>query len=157
MGQQPFGTALALPYSGVSIALVDDDALLRNALSRLLEMTGMRVETYASGQEFLAAAGSSQAHCVVLDVQLGDLSGIAVAQELRSSEPHFPIVFITGSIDHVFEQQADEIVGASFLRKPFLRDTLIDAVMAAITNRDKLDAASAARGSVDASDRADEE
>lgn len=128
---------MALPYSGLAIALVEDDALLRNALSRLLEMTGIRVEQYPSGEDFLAADASSQADCVVLDIQLGDLSGIAVAQRLRSSDPNFPIVFITGSIDPVFEQQADEIAGASFLRKPFLRDTLIDAVMGAIAYREK--------------------
>lgn len=133
----------------MSIALVDDDALLRNALSRLLEMTGMAVGQFTSGEDFLAAAATSQADCVVLDVQLGDRSGIAVAQQLRSSDPLFPIVFITGSIDPVFEQQADEIAGASFLRKPFLRDTLIDAIMGAIAYREKL------KANIHASDFAD--
>jgi len=125
------------PYSGTSIALIDDDALLRDALARLLEMTGMTVEQYDSGEEFLAAADGSKADCVVIDVQLGDISGIEVAQHLRETELHFPIVFITGSIDPVFEQQADEIDGAAFLRKPFLRDTLIEAIMAAISHREK--------------------
>jgi FixJ family two-component response regulator len=141
MGQFPFSNAFALPYAGLSVALVDDDALLRDALARLLEMTGMTVEQYDSGEEFLDAASTSPADCVVLDVQLGDLSGIAVAQKLQLSDPHFPIVFITGSIDPVFEQQADEIEGAAFLRKPFLRDTLIDAILAAMSVREKSETA----------------
>ena len=124
-----------MPHSGIAIALVDDDALLRDALARLLEMSGMAVEQYHSGADFLSAAPTSQADCVVLDVQLGDISGIAVAQELRASRPEFPIVFITGSMDPVFERQADEIDSAAFLRKPFLRDTLVEAIMAATAAR----------------------
>lgn len=123
------------PYIGTSVALVDDDSLLRDALARLLEMTGMTVEQYDSGEDFLAAAATSGVACAVLDIQLGDLSGIAVAHRLKESDPGFPIVFITGSIDPVFEQQADEIEGAAFLRKPFLRDTLIEAIMAAMATR----------------------
>jgi CheY-like chemotaxis protein len=91
-------------------------------------MTGMTVEQYDSGEEFLDAASTSPADCVVLDVQLGDLSGIAVAQRLQEIEPQFPIVFITGSIDPVFEQQADEIAGAAFLRKPFLPKKLLKTI-----------------------------
>ncbi len=136
MDQFSFSNGFVLPYAGTSVALVDDDALLRDALARLLEMTGMTVEQYDSGEEFLDAASTSPADCVVLDVQLGDLSGIAVAQRLQEIEPQFPIVFITGSIDPVFEQQADEIAGAAFLRKPFLRDTLIEAIEAAMATRE---------------------
>jgi FixJ family two-component response regulator len=135
MRQYPSLKEFDKPYFGTSIALVDDDALLRDALARLLEMTGMTVEQYVSGEDFLAAAATSGAACAVLDIQLGDLSGIAVAHRLKESDPHFPIVFITGSIDPVFEQQADAIEGAAFLRKPFLRDTLIDAIKAAMATR----------------------
>ncbi len=137
MGQFPFSNGFALPHSGTSVALIDDDRLLRDALARLLEMTGMSVEQYESGEQFLAAAETSRADCVVIDVQLGDMSGIEVARQLQESEPGFPIVFITGSIDPVFEQQADEIAGAAFLRKPFLRDTLIEAIMASMAAREK--------------------
>jgi FixJ family two-component response regulator len=137
MRRYPFSNELVLPYSGTSVALIDDDALLRDALARLLEMTGMAVEQYESGEQFLAAAETSSANCVVIDVQLGDISGIEVARELHRTEPDFPIVFITGSIDPVFEQQADEIAGAAFLRKPFLRDTLIEAIMASMAGRQK--------------------
>lgn len=133
MGQ--FRSSSAMPHSGIAVALVDDDALLRDALARLLEMSGMAVEQYHSGEHFLSAAPTSRADCVVLDVQLGDISGITVAQELRAWRPEFPIVFITGSIDPVFERQADEIDSAAFLRKPFLRDTLVEAIMAATAAR----------------------
>jgi FixJ family two-component response regulator len=144
MGQFPFLKEFEKPHFGTSIALIDDDALLRDALARLLEMTGMTVEQYDSGEEFLAAADGSKVDCVVIDVQLGDISGIEVAHHLRETQGHYPIVFITGSIDPVFEQQADEIDGAAFLRKPFLRDTLIEAILAAIAHREKRQSDSAA-------------
>ena len=142
MGQLPFSTGFSLPYSDTSVALVDDDTLLRDALSRLLEMTGMTVEQYDSGADFLAAAETSQVDCLVLDVHLGDLSGIEVARKLQESQSQIPIVFITGSIDPVFEQQAEEVGCAGFLRKPFLRDSLIDAIAAAIADRENSDSSS---------------
>ena len=125
----------AMPHTGLSIALVDDDALFRDSLANLLEMAGMAVEQYDSGEHFLSAAATSQVDCVILDVLLGDISGIEVAQQLRASRPGFPVVFITGSIDPVFERQADEIDSAAFLRKPFRRETLIEAIMAATASR----------------------
>ena len=154
MGQYPVSNGTVLPHSGISVALIDDDALLRGALARLLEMTGMAVEQYESGEEFLGVVATGKADCVVIDVQLGDMSGIEVARQLQESEPYFPIVFITGSIDPVFEQEADEIAGAAFLRKPFLRDTLIDAIMAAMANSGKREATGAASGIANAGDNA---
>ncbi len=68
MGQYPFSNEIVLPYSGTSVALIDNDALLRDALARLLEMTGMAIEQYESGEQFLAAADTSRANCVVIDV-----------------------------------------------------------------------------------------
>jgi two-component system response regulator FixJ len=127
----PINLDSVMPHSGLSVALVDDDALFRDSLANLLEMSGMTVEQYDSGEHFLSTAATSQVDCVVLDVMLGDLSGIEVAQQLRASQPDFPVVFITGSIDPVFERQADEIDAAAFLRKPFRRETLIEAIMAA--------------------------
>ena len=139
MGQFQFSNGSVLPYSGLSVAIVDDDEQLRTGLSRLLEMSGMTVEQYGSGEAFLDAAATSQADCVVIDIMLGDLTGFEVVQHLEASQP-FPIVFITGSPDPLYEQQADRIAGAAFLRKPFLRDTLIEAILAAIDSRAQRDA-----------------
>lgn len=131
----PINLDTAMPHTGLSIALVDDDALFRDSLANLLEMAGMAVEQYDSAEHFLSSGATGHVDCVVLDVLLGDLSGIEVAQQVRASQPDFPVVFITGSIDPVFERQADGIDSAAFLRKPFRRETLIEAIMAATASR----------------------
>lgn len=116
---------------GTCIALVDDDAMFRDALASLLEMSGLAVEQFDSGADFLAAATRSKAACVVVDIQLGDITGIELVRQLTASDLHFPIILITGSADPIFEKQAEEVGCVAFLRKPFRRDLLIEAIMAA--------------------------
>ncbi len=119
------------------VALVDDDAVFRDALAGLLEMSGMSVEQYDSGEEFLiAAAEDCKAVCVVLDVQLGGITGLEVAQKLQEAGVVSPVIFMTGSIDPKFEKQAEALGCAAFLRKPFRRDVLIAAIVAA-TSQDR--------------------
>lgn len=117
---------------GLCIALVDDDALFRDSLASLLEMSGMSVEQYDTGEDFLAAAAEDcRAACVVLDVQLGTMTGLEVAQQLPGVGFRRPVIFMTGSVEASFEKQAEELGCAAFLRKPFRRDALIEAIMAA--------------------------
>jgi FixJ family two-component response regulator len=118
---------------GTSIALVDDDEILREMLSDLLELAGLDVEQYGSGASFLAAAETSKAACLVVDVQLGDITGIEMAKQLAGAGFSFPVIFITGSADAMFERQAEEVGCVAFLRKPFRREQLIEAIMAATT------------------------
>jgi FixJ family two-component response regulator len=127
-----------MPGSNIRVALVDDDALLRDALASLLEISGMDVEQYDTGEDFLAAAAEDcQAACVVIDVQLGAMSGLDVAQQLPQIGFRRPVIFITGSIDPGFEKQARDLGCVAFLRKPFRRDALIEAIMAATTSQDR--------------------
>lgn len=118
---------------GISVALVDDDELLRELLSDLLELAGLEVEQYGSGTSFLAAAEKSKAECLVVDVQLGDITGIEMTKQLAGSGFSFPVIFITGSADATFERQAEDVGCVAFLRKPFRREQLIEAIMAATT------------------------
>jgi FixJ family two-component response regulator len=116
---------------GTSVALVDDDEFLREMLSDLLELAGLKVEQYGSGASFLAAAEKSKAECLIVDVQLGDITGIEMAKQLAGSGFSFPVIFITGSADATFERQAEDVGCVAYLRKPFRRDQLIEAIMAA--------------------------
>jgi FixJ family two-component response regulator len=116
---------------GTSVALIDDDEVFREALSELLELSGLTVEQYGSGGGFLAAAQGSTAACLIVDVQLGDITGIEMAQQLAASGSRVPVIFITGSADATFERQAEELGCVAYLRKPFRRDRLIEAIMAA--------------------------
>jgi FixJ family two-component response regulator len=116
---------------GTSVALVDDDAAFRDLLANLLEMSGMIVEQYDSGTEFLAGVASCKATCIVADIHLGDITGIEMTRQLLASGFSFPIILMSGSIDPVFERQAEELGCAAFLRKPFRGGVLIEAIMAA--------------------------
>jgi FixJ family two-component response regulator len=127
-----------MPVQTICVALVDDDALFRDTLASLLEMSGMAVEQYDTGEEFLAAAAEDcQAACVVIDVQLGTMTGLEVAQQLPEVGFRRPVIFMTGAVEASFEKQAQELGCAAFLRKPFRRDVLIEAIMAATTAQDR--------------------
>jgi FixJ family two-component response regulator len=120
------------------VALVDDDVVFRDALASLLEIAGMSVDQYDTGEDFLvAAAAGCKVGCVVMDVQLGGITGIEVAQQLRTIGFQPPVIIMTGSMEEGVEKQAEDSGCAAFLRKPFRRDALIEAIMAAATLQDR--------------------
>ena len=117
---------------GMCVALVDDDAVFRDALAGLLEMAGMSVEQYDTGEDFLfAVTEECQAVCVILDIQLGGMTGLEVAERLEEAGFDRPVIFMTGSIDEGFERRARELGCVAYLRKPFRRDALLEAIMVA--------------------------
>ena len=67
------------------VAIVDDDASVRRALTRLLQSAGIRVLTYASATEFLDTGISSAPGCLILDIHLGGMSGLELLSQLRQS------------------------------------------------------------------------
>jgi FixJ family two-component response regulator len=110
------------------IAIVDDDPGMRAALQSLLSSHGFVVELYASAAEFLDAATASEAACLLVDVQLGDITGIEMGRRLYASGHRFPMVFMTGSTDATFHKQAMGLGCAAYLQKPFTGDRLAEAV-----------------------------
>jgi len=110
------------------IAVVDDDPGLRRALGRLLSAFGYRTEVFGSAQEFLLAAPNSKRACVLVDVNLGDTSGLDLVRQLFVSGFKFPVIFISGVEDETIERRAMELGCVAFLRKPIPADRLIEAV-----------------------------
>ena len=100
------------------MGIVDDDASLRAALARALRGSGIRVESFGSGEEFLERGDPSAADCIVLDIHLGGLSGFDLRDRLMAAGTVPPIIFITGH-DDVFARRARESGACGFLRKPF--------------------------------------
>jgi FixJ family two-component response regulator len=118
----------------ILIVIVDDDLVLRQALASLFSAMGYRVQSYASAAEFFATAATTEAACLILDIQLGAVSGIELAQQLAASGANFPIIFMTGSDDERFQRDLD--VGAvDFLHKPFRVEDLMPALSRAIGSR----------------------
>ena len=114
------------------IAVLDDDPALRLALGDLLSLSGYRTELYASAEEFITAAKTTEASCLVVDIQLGKVSGVELGRQLSRAGFTFPIVFMTGSQDEGFRRHAMDLGCVAYLHKPFPKARLIEAIKMAI-------------------------
>lgn len=118
------------------VFVVDDDTSIREAISSLLKSVGLRVETFATAQEFLGSKRPDLPGCLVLDVRLPKLSGLALQRELMNAGIQIPIIFITGHGDITMSVQAMKAGAMEFLTKPFRDQELLDAIEQAI-DRDR--------------------
>ena len=119
------------------IYVVDDDASVREALSSLIRSVGLRVETFASAQEFLAHPQADAPSCLVLDVQLPGLSGLDLQQELAKADIQIPIIFLTGHGDIPTSVRAIKAGALEFLTKPFNDEDLLDAIQQGIARNQR--------------------
>lgn len=110
------------------VAVVDDDPEMRCALATLLDAAGYRAETYDSAETFLICASTCKAFCLVIDVDLGDITGVELAHQLSADGLKWPIIFMTGFDDPAIRSQASALDPIAFLRKPFQADDLINAL-----------------------------
>ena len=111
---------------------VDDDASMREALSRLFRSIGMRARIFGSAEDFLIFRRPDAPACLVLDVRLPGLSGLDLQRELAAANLEIPIIFITGHGDIPMSVQAMKAGAVEFLTKPFRDQALLDAIHLAI-------------------------
>jgi len=111
-----------------AIAVVDDDPEIRSGLELILWSHGYRALSFASAKEFLEAAATAQPACVVIDIQLGESSGIELGRRLYAMGLRFPTIFMTGSRQELHRREAMEFGCVAFLNKPFPPDELITAI-----------------------------
>jgi FixJ family two-component response regulator len=111
---------------------IDDDASMREALSRLFRSIGMQARIFASAQEFLKFERPDAPACLVLDVRLPGLSGLDLQRGLAAADCGIPIIFITGHGDIPMSVQAMKAGAVEFLTKPFRDQALLDAIHQAI-------------------------
>jgi FixJ family two-component response regulator len=114
------------------VFVIDDDASVRDAVKRLIASVGLRVETFGSTREFLAAKRPDVPACLVLDVRLPDVSGLELQRDLAALDFQIPIIFITGHADIPMTVRAMKAGAVEFLTKPFRGQELLDAVQEAI-------------------------
>jgi FixJ family two-component response regulator len=110
------------------VAVVDDDLGTRVSVARLLGALGYGTETFDSAEAFLDNAPKSEASCLVLDIQLGDITGIELARQLKAEGFKYPVIFITARDDEQVRRQAQAAGCVAFLIKPFAAKSLIDAI-----------------------------
>jgi len=111
-----------------TVVVVDDDDSVCKSLTRVLRSAGHVVKSYGSAREFLERTHGDDPGCVVLDVQLPDLSGLDIQEQLVSAECQPPIVFISGRSDIPISVRAMKRGAVDFLPKPLDSQALVHAV-----------------------------
>jgi FixJ family two-component response regulator len=119
-----------------TVFVIDDDQSIREAIRSLIRSVGIRVETFASAQEFMASKRPDAPSCLVLDVRMPGLSGLDLQRELSEAGISIPIIFITGHGDIPMSVRAMKAGAVEFLTKPFRDQDLLDAITQAI-DRDR--------------------
>jgi len=126
--------------SDAMVFVVDDDESVRESLGGLIRSVGLRVETFASAQQFLAGPRFNivgAPNCLVLDVHLPGLSGLDLQKRMAEGDIDIPIIFITGRGDIPMSVRAMKAGAVEFLTKPFRDHDLLDAIGQAI-ERDRV-------------------
>jgi FixJ family two-component response regulator len=113
------------------IAVIDDDAGVRQSLERLLHLVGYSVRTFASCGEFLDAHTKDPAHCVVVDINLGTSSGLDLADHPAVAGAKIPLIFISGAVEDRVRSRANAAGCIALLSKPFKPVELLDAIFRA--------------------------
>jgi len=113
------------------VFVVDDDSRVREALTDLLSSNGLRVQAFGSARTFLDFEKPDAPACLVLDLELPDINGLELQEELASTIAP-PIVFITGYGDIPSSVRAMKAGAVEFLSKPFGEEELLRAIDTAI-------------------------
>ncbi len=114
------------------VFVVDDDVSVRESLQPLIVSVGLRAVVFATAQEFLDSPRQAVPSCLVLDVSLPDLNGLALQQRIAGDRTDMPIIFITGHGDIPMSVQAMKAGAVEFLTKPFGPEVLLSAIQSAI-------------------------
>lgn len=120
------------PATPPTVFLVDDDPQVLKALTRLLRANGFVVTTFESAEAFLAKHDALAPGCLVLDVSLPGIDGLALQRRLADGGPALPIVFLTGRGDIPMSVRATKAGAVDFLTKPVAAETLLAAVRSGV-------------------------
>lgn len=110
------------------VAIVEDDPSMLTGIQRLLAAYGFMTEAFPSAEAFLERAEASEATCLLLDINLGGISGIELRRQLAASGSEVAVIFMTAVDDGRVEQEAVDAGCIAFLRKPFPARQLIEAI-----------------------------
>lgn len=116
---------------GRRLAVVDDDASVREALRALLRSAGFAVEAFASAEDFLRLGESSSFHCLILDVRMPGMSGLELQEHLAASGSRIPVLFMSAHADASLRARAGGRA-VQLLQKPFSEDALLEAIDASL-------------------------
>ena len=117
------------------IFIVDDDPLVRDALSVVFTLAGYKVRAFADGASFVAAARAEAPACIILDVHMPGRSGLDILRALNAEHYPTPIFIISGQGDIPMAVEAIRNGALDFIEKPFNGETVVTRVREAIEAR----------------------
>ena len=115
-----------------TVFVIDDDKAVRHFLRGLIASVNLRVEAFASAQEFLAAYRSSSPGCLLLDIRMPGMSGLELQQELSVRGIDLPVIVLTGHGNVQVAVHAMKAGAVDFIEKPFNNELLLDRVQKAV-------------------------
>lgn len=133
-----------------TVFIVDDDDAVRDSIKEIVESIGLAAETFKSGQSFLDSHSLNKPGCLVLDVRMARMGGLAVQAKLKELGSSIPIVFITGHGDIDIAVEAMKAGAVDFIQKPYHEQNLLDCINKALEldaqNREAADKHEALQG-----------
>jgi len=115
-----------------TVFVVDDDEAMRESLTWLIESVGLKVETFASADEFLKSYYPGRAGCVLLDVRMPGMSGLELQGYLQKQQVNVPVIMITGHGDVTMAVRAMKVGAIDFIEKPFNDEQLLESIRNAL-------------------------
>jgi two-component system response regulator FixJ len=139
---------MTMPNS--TVLLVDDDPDVRDSLKVLLEATGLKVRDFDSAKAVLALPELAQMGCLIADIRMPDMDGLALQEELTRRKVGIPVIVITGHGDVPLAVRAMKAGAVDFIEKPFDDALILASIGKALTqsreSRNQAALASAAEG-----------
>lgn len=121
-----------MPPSRPIVVVVDDDVSVRESLELLIQNEGWEAALFETAQAFLTHLSTMVPSCLILDVNLPDLSGLDIQQRVADEKSSTPIIFITGYGDVPTSVRAMKAGAAEFLTKPLDGTIVIQAIREAV-------------------------
>ena len=128
----PAADTVKIPSGAPSIFIVDDDGPVRDTLRAVLEEEGLKVEDFASCEDFLASYQPGREACLLIDAYLPGMSGLALLRQLQADGDRLPAIMITGNSDVAIAVQAMKSGASDFIEKPVRRADLLESVERAL-------------------------
>jgi FixJ family two-component response regulator len=115
------------------VAIVDDDSAVRKALARLLCASAIEARTFSSGREFLDSLPSGTPDCLIVDLQMPEMTGLELQLELARTGARLPTIVITAHNDVGLRERCLAAGAAAYLLKPLDEGILITTIGATVS------------------------
>jgi CheY-like chemotaxis protein len=118
--------------SPATVLVADDDPSVLRSLNRLISASGFHVKTFAKPSELLASETPGSNACMVVDIDMPEMTGITMCEILKGSGRGLPTILITGRTEEWIRSLAAESDAVAVLFKPFDEEPLLDAIARAL-------------------------